>query len=72
MYVIERVFNELMKHWPMAGFSKTNGPQDPNEDVIIIHLGRNLTDEQFERVQQSVIAFMNARWPNLGNIGIDC
>ena len=55
----------------MAGFGKTAGPADPDEDVIIIHLGRNLTDEQFERVQQSVIAFMNARWPNVANIGID-
>ena len=54
----------------MAGFSKTDGPADPNEDVIIIHLG-HLTDEQFNKVQESVIAFMNARWPNLGNIGID-
>lgn len=55
----------------MAGFSKTDGPADPNEDVIIIHLGRSLTAEQFERVQRSVIAFMNARWPDIGNIGID-
>lgn len=54
----------------MAGFSKTSGPADPNEDVIIIHLG-HLTDEQFELVQQSVISFMNTRWPNLANIGID-
>ena len=54
----------------MAGFSKTDGPTDPNEDVIVIHLG-HLTDEQFERVQRSVIAFMNARWPNIANIGID-
>lgn len=23
----------------MAGFGKTNGPQDPDEDVIVIHLG---------------------------------
>ncbi len=55
----------------MAGFSKTDGPADPNEDVIIIHLGRSLTDEQFERVQQSVIAFMNARWPDIAHVGID-
>jgi hypothetical protein len=54
----------------MAGFGKTNGPQDPDEDVIIIHLG-HLTDEQFERAQQSIIAFMNVRWPNISNIGID-
>ena len=55
----------------MAGFNKTNGPGDPNEDIIIIHLGRSLTDEQFERVQQSVIAFMNARWPDVMHVGID-
>lgn len=54
----------------MAGFGKTDGPQDPDEDVIVIHLG-HLSDERFERVQQSIIAFMNARWPNPSNIGID-
>ena len=54
----------------MDAFGQTTGPSD-NEDVIIIHLGRNLTDEQFERVKQSVIAFMNARWPNIAHIGID-
>ena len=54
----------------MAGFGKTDGPQDPGEDVIIIHSG-HLTDEQFERVRQSIIAFMNVRWPNIANIGID-
>lgn len=54
----------------MVGFSKTSGLQDPDEDIIVIHLG-HLTDEQFEQVQQSIIAFMNARWPNIANIGID-
>ncbi len=54
----------------MARFGKTDGPQDPDEDIIVIHLG-HLSDEQFERVQQSIIAFMNARWPNPSNIGID-
>ena len=54
----------------MAGFGKTDGPQDSDEDVIIIHLG-HLSDEQFERVQQSIIAFMNVRWPNIAQIGID-
>ncbi len=49
---------------------KQMAPQDPDEDVIVIHLG-HLTDEQFERVQQSIIVFMNARWPNVANIGID-
>ena len=54
----------------MAVFNTTDGPET-NEDVIIIHLGRSLTEEQFERVQQSVIAFMNARWPDIARIGID-
>ena len=54
----------------MAGFGKTDGPQDPDEDVIVIHLG-HLSDEQFEQVSLSIIAFMNKRWPNPSNIGID-
>ena len=60
----------LTTYYNMAGLGKIDGPQDPDEDVIIIHLG-HLTNEQFERVQQSIIAFMNTRWPNLSNIGID-
>lgn len=55
----------------MAGFGNTDGPSDPNEDLIIIHLGRSLTDEQFERVLRSVIAFLNKRWPNLAHLGVD-
>lgn len=54
----------------MAEFGKTDGPQDPGEDVIIIHLG-HLNDEQYNRVVDSIIAFMNARWPNIAHIGID-
>ncbi len=54
----------------MAGFGKTDGPQDPNEDVIVIHLG-HISDEQYERVLESITAFMNARWPNYAQIGID-
>lgn len=53
----------------MAGFGKTDGPE-PGEDVIIIHLG-HLTDEQYNRVVESITAFMNARWPNIAHIGID-
>ena len=37
-------------------------PKD--EDVIIIHLGRVLTDEQYQEVLDSVLAFMKLRWPN--------
>lgn len=54
----------------MAGFGKTDGPQDPDEDVIIIHLG-HLFDEQYNRVVDSITAFMNARWPNVAQIGRD-
>lgn len=53
----------------MAGFSKTDGP-GPDEDIIVIHVG-HLTDEQYNRVVDSLVAFMNARWPNLSKIGID-
>lgn len=54
----------------MAGFGITDGPQDPHEDTIVIHLG-HLTDEQYNRVVESITAFMNTRWPNIANIGID-
>ena len=33
-------------------------------DVITIELGKNLTDEQYEEVLASVIAFMEMRWPD--------
>jgi hypothetical protein len=40
-------------------------PLLPNdEDVIIIHLGRVLTEEQYQEVLDSVLAFMKLRWPN--------
>lgn len=51
-------------------FGQTNGP-DNGEDVIVIHLGKNLTDEQYNAVLKSIIAFMNARWPNVATIGKD-
>ena len=37
---------------------------EEDEDVIIIHIGRVLTEQQFNEVMESVIAFMNKRWPN--------
>lgn len=55
----------------MAGFGETKGPIGPDEDIIVIHLGKNLTDEQYDRVKKSVIDFMNARWPDVANVGID-
>jgi len=32
-------------------------------DVIVIELGKVLTQEQYDEVCRSVIAFLNARWP---------
>jgi hypothetical protein len=38
---------------------------EKDEDVIIIHLGRVLSEEQFSEVEKSIVAFMNKRWPDL-------
>lgn len=54
----------------MAGFGKTDGPQDPDEDVIVIHLG-HLSHKQYDKVVESVIAFLNQRWPNVAKLGVD-
>lgn len=40
------------------------------EDIITIHLGKVLTQEQYDEVVASIIAFMNQRWPN-SQIGVD-
>ena len=37
--------------------------EDEN-DTIVIELGRTLTDEQYDEVLASVIAFMEVRWPD--------
>lgn len=39
--------------------------ENPNneEDIITIHLGRVLTEQQYNEVVNSVISFMNKRWP---------
>ena len=54
----------------MAEFGRTSGPQDPDEDIIVIHLG-HLSDERYNRVVESVVAFMNNRWPDVTLMGID-
>lgn len=38
-----------------------------DEDVIVIHLGHSLSEEQFNEVSKSIIAFLNQRWPDLQN-----
>jgi hypothetical protein len=53
----------------MAGFGQTDG-MEPDEDVIVIHLG-HLSESEYDAVLKSVIAFMNARWPNIFQIGRD-
>lgn len=38
-----------------------------DEDIITIHLGKILSEEQYQEVVDSVLAFMNKRWPTLSN-----
>ena len=54
----------------MAEFRQTDGPMDPDEDTIVIHLGR-LSHAQYDAVVKSIVEFMNRRWPNVRQIGID-
>lgn len=53
----------------MAEFGILDGPV-ANDDKIVIHLG-HLSQAQYDKVVESVIAFMNQRWPNLAKLGID-
>lgn len=48
----------------MAGFSKTDGQADPNEDVIIIHLGRVLSELEYNAVVDSIVKMLNKRFPD--------
>ena len=36
---------------------------ETEEDVIVIHLGRVVSDEVYNEIQQSVIKFLDKRWP---------
>lgn len=42
-----------------------------DEDVIIIHLGRVLPEEQYNKIVESVVYFLNNRWPDIRVAGID-
>lgn len=42
-----------------------------DEDTIVIHLGRVLSQDEYEAVLKSIIAFMNMRWPNVMQLGRD-
>ena len=44
---------------------KETGTQGLDEDIITIHLGKVLTEEQYNEVVKSIVAFMNTRWPGL-------
>ncbi len=39
--------------------------EELDEDIITIHLGKVLTEEQYNEVVKSIVAFMNTRWPGL-------
>lgn len=47
----------------MANFEKIEGPKGDG-DIIVIHLGCTLSDTAYQAVVNSVVAFMNKRWPN--------
>lgn len=36
-----------------------------DEDIITIHLGKVLTEEQYDAVVKSVIDFLNTNWSHL-------
>lgn len=36
-----------------------------DEDIITIHLGKVLSDEEYKAVVDSILAFMERRWPNM-------
>lgn len=38
-----------------------------DEDIITIHLGKVLSEEKYNEVVQSVVNFLNLRWPGLFN-----
>jgi hypothetical protein len=40
-----------------------SGEAKKKESLIIIHLDREVDDQLLEAMTQSVIAFMNRRWP---------
>lgn len=40
-----------------------SGEKNKKESTIIIHLDRVVSDEILNAMVQSVIAFMNVRWP---------
>lgn len=40
-----------------------------DDDVIVIHLGKSLTDAEYNAVVASIVAFLNKRYPNF-NFGL--
>ena len=37
---------------------------EEDQDIIVIELGVKLSDEQYEEVLNSVMMFMDVRWPD--------
>ena len=46
-----------------------DGPLVPDDDIIVIHVGR-LSHAQYDAVVKSIVEFMNRRWPNVKQLGI--
>lgn len=36
---------------------------ETEEDIIVIHLGRTVSDELYNEIQESIIRFLDSRWP---------
>ena len=54
----------------MSKYGQIDNPEEQEGDRIVICLGQTLTEEQLQKVADSIAAFMNARYPNL-KIGFD-
>ena len=39
--------------------------EEDDEDIIVIHLGKKLKDEEHKLIADSIVAFMNKRFPFL-------
>lgn len=53
----------------MSKYIKAEKLEDIRDDgdVVVIHLGKVLPEDKYNDVVQSIVAFMNARWPEFTN-----
>ena len=63
-------YNGLMEFAKLVCEWQKKHMEGLDEDIITLHLGKILPDEQYDEVVRSVVAFMNQRWPNC-KVGVD-